>query len=576
MPDPPPRRVSLSAADYEQLCTISGGLITVTGGDGILLHVNDVWEQTLGWTPEEMVGRSFEDLVHPDDLDATRAVFVDARETGVQDFESRARARDGSWRSLRWRAEFRNGRWYGVAQDVTRSRQLEFDVLRDPLTGILNRAACLDRLAHALARATRCGRPIAVLFIDLDGFKAVNDSLGHAIGDSVLASVARRLDAAVRRSDSVARLGGDEFVVLAEDVPDAETVEMLSERISGALREPFPVPEGVVKLGASIGIVVAERGSAAELLRQADVAMYRAKLTGRDRAVWFDETLRAEVEARLLLAGELRGATARGELRVHYQPIVTVSDDTVVGCEALVRWQHPRHGLLTPNAFLGIAEDEGNIADVGAWVLEQACRQQRAWRRDGNDLSVSVNVSARELSDPAYVDRVSRILQTTGVHAVSLTLEVTETALLRETEGAARVLAALKRLGIRIALDDFGRGYSSLEHLKFLPVDVIKIDRGFVAGIDVSEDDRAIVAAVAALARTTGRAVIAEGVETDAQLRELRELGCEFAQGFTFGRPSPASDLVLDGFIPHGRPGIGDPFVIREFMRQIGVPARLR
>jgi len=573
--DPHPRP-ALSAADYERLCLISGGLIAITGDGGVIEHVNQAWQQTLGWAPEELVGRPYDELLHPDDLEATLAILASSRESGIQDFENRYRTSGGTWRTLRWRADFRDGRWFCAAQDVTRNRQLEFDVLRDPLTGVLNRAACLDRLAHALARARRGGRAIAVLFIDLDGFKAVNDSFGHAIGDAVLTAVAQRLDDAVRRSDSLARLGGDEFVVLAEDIEAPETVERLAERIGQALREPFPVPDGAAKLGASIGVVVAGTGTAAEVLRQADVAMYRAKSGGRDRAVWFDDDLRAEVASRLELAGELRGATGRGELRVHYQPIVAVADNSIVGCEALVRWQHPRHGLLTPEAFLTIAEDEGNVVDIGAWVLEQACRQQRAWRTDGTDISVAVNVSARELSDPAYVDRVRRILDATGVPAVSLTLEVAETAVLHEAHGVARSLIALKRLGVRIALDDFGRGYSSLEHLKSLPVDVIKVDRSFVAEIHTSENDRAIVAAVVALARTTGRTVIAEGVEKDVQLRELRELGCGLAQGYTFGRPSPARELVLDGFLPHGRPGVGDPSVIREFMRQIGVSARMR
>lgn len=573
--DPHPRP-ALSTADYERLCLISGGLIAIIGNDGVIEHVNQAWEQTLGWATGEIVGRPCEDVLHPDDVEPTRAILASSRGSGIEDYDNRYRTRDGGWRTLRWRAEYCDGRWFCVAQDVTRSRQLEADVLRDPLTGVLNRAACLDRLGHALARARRGGRAIAVLFVDLDGFKAVNDSFGHAIGDAVLTAVARRLDDAVRRSDSLARLGGDEFVVLAEDIETPATVEHLAERIGQALREPFPVPDGVVKLGASIGVVLADAGTAAEVLRQADVAMYRAKSGGRDRAVWFDDELRAEVASRLELAGELRGAPGRGELRVHYQPIVTVADTSVVGCEALVRWQHPRHGLLAPEAFLAIAEQEGNVVDIGAWVLEQGCRQQRAWRAAGSDLSVAVNVSARELSDPAYVGRVRRILDATGVDAVSLTLEVAETALLHETRGATQSLIALKQVGVRIALDDFGRGYSSLEHLKSLPVDVIKIDRSFVAEIALSEDDRAIVAAVVALARTTGRAVIAEGVESDAQLRELHELGCLLAQGYTFGRPSPARELALDGFLPSGRPGVGDPSVIREFMRHIGVPAHLR
>jgi diguanylate cyclase (GGDEF)-like protein len=498
------------------------------------------------------------------------------RKYGVARIENRYRTRDGGWRDLCWRAELCNGRWLAVAEDITHRLALERDVLRDPLTGVLNRAALLDRLAHALARAGRGHGAVLVMFLDLDGFKAVNDSLGHAIGDSVLRSVAQRLDGEMRAVDSLARLGGDEFVIVAEDIATRDTATGLLARVRDALREPVPVGGTTVAVDASIGVVLANSHEGAdEVLHHADVAMYRAKAQGRGREVWFDDALRDEVVARVRLGRDLRGAVERGELRLHFQPLVAVSDLTVVGCEALVRWQHPDHGLLEPEVFLPIAEEDGDIVDIGAWVLEQACAQQRRWRLDGNDLAVSVNVSARELADPTYAERVAATLRTTGVESVSVALEVTETALLHDTRNAVTSLTALKKLGVRIALDDFGRGYSSLEHVKSLPVDVVKVDRTFVAGLADSDEDRAIVRAIAALAAKTGLAVIAEGVETAAQLAELRQLEGVIAQGFYFARPAPADELKLDGFLAHGRPGVGDPYVIREFMRQIGIPARM-
>jgi diguanylate cyclase (GGDEF)-like protein/PAS domain S-box-containing protein len=575
VPDSPAHDAS-AAADLERLCALTSDLLLIADERGVILHVNAAWESALGWPREHLIGRSFLGFVHPDDAEASAALLgPESRRDGIVDFENRYATRSGAWRTLCWRAHVHEGRWFAVAEDVSRRRKLERDVLHDPLTGLLNRAALFDRLAHALARAAREDRPLGVLFLDLDGFKGVNDALGHAIGDRVLAVAAQRLDAAVRRSDTVARLGGDEFVVLAEDTGE-EVVGALVERVRAALAEPMPAGDGAVTLGASIGVVLARGGHAADVLREADVAMYRAKSQGRNRAVWFDAALRGEVAERLGLASELRGARDRDELRVFFQPLVSVADEAVVGCEALVRWEHPERGLLGPDRFLPIAEADGDIVEIGTWVLEQACRQQRRWRRDAQDLSVSVNVSARELADASYADRVARVLHATGVDPVAVVLEVTETALLRDLDGAARTLTALKHVGVRIALDDFGRGYSSLEHVKALPVDVLKVDRAFVAGIDEDDEDRAIVAAVHALGREAGLTVIAEGVETMSQLACLRELGCPLAQGWWFGRPAPATALELDGFLPRGLPGVGDPFVIREFMRQIGIPARIR
>jgi diguanylate cyclase (GGDEF)-like protein/PAS domain S-box-containing protein len=566
-----------SVAELGRLCSIAGSLLAIADADGTIEYVNETWEQVLGWASDDLVGHQVVEFIHPDDAEATLAAWHSPalRAQGVEHFQNRYRTRDGAWRDLAWRAQFVDGRWHAVAEDVTERLVLERDVLRDPLTGVLNRAALLDRLAHALARAARGNGSVLVMFLDLDGFKGVNDSLGHAVGDAVLREVAQRLQREMRASDSLARLGGDEFVIVAEDLGQPEDAVAVLARVRQALREPVAAGDTTVAVDASIGVVLAPEGSAAEVLHQADVAMYRAKAAGRNREVWFDEELRREVVARLRLAHELRGAIDRGELRVHYQPLVAVEDLAVVGCEALVRWQHPEHGLLEPESFLPVAEEDGDVIEIGAWVLAQACAQQQRWRRDGNDLSVSVNVSARELADPRYAERVATTLRETGAAAVSVALEVTETALLVETRSAHAALTELKRLGVRIALDDFGRGYSSLEHIKSLPVDVVKIDRAFVAGVADNDEDRAIVRAIAALAAKTGLAVIAEGVETAAQLHELRQLEGVIAQGFYFARPAPAEELRLDGFLAHGRPGVGDPYVIREFMRQIGIPARL-
>jgi diguanylate cyclase (GGDEF)-like protein/PAS domain S-box-containing protein len=559
------------------MCSLAGALLVVASADGEVEYVNDAWEQVLGWRREELVGGMLFDHVHPDDVAASRAEMSSSqrRAQGIGHFVNRFRTYEGHWRDLCWRAEFSDGRWLATAEDVTRRLALERDVQRDPLTGVLNRTSLHDCLATALARAARGDGRVLAMFLDLDGFKSVNDSRGHAVGDAVLRAIALRLDDAMRATDNVGRLGGDEFVVVAEEIERDEDAALVVDRVRELLRTPVRVGDSQIAVGASIGIVFATGGSAGEVLHRADVAMYRAKAGGRGRAVWFDDELHDEVVARVRLAGQLRGAIGREELRLYYQPLVAIADLAVVGCEALLRWEHPEHGRLEPESFLAIAEEDGDIIEIGAWVLEQACIQQRKWRLQGNDLSVSVNVSARELADPGYAERVARILRETGAEAVSMAIEVTETALLREMSEVEVALSALKRLGVRIALDDFGRGFSSLEHVKLLPVDVVKIDRAFVAGVADNDEDRAIVRAIAALAAKTGLTVIAEGVETQAQLDELRQLDGVIAQGYHFARPAPAEELQLDGFLPHGRPGVGDPYVIREFMRQIGIPARM-
>ena len=454
---------------------------------------------------------------------------------------------------------------------------LERRALYDTLTGLPNRALLDDRLAQALAGLRRSGGWLALLFIDIDGLKAVNDGRGHDAGDELLREVARRLAAAMRETDTVARIGGDEFLVVATCLRDMNEIAAVAERLLAALTGPRAHDVADLPPSASIGVAATceTSTSARELVRRADVAMYRAKARGGCCWVLFDDQMAAEVTARLQVEGELRLALTRDELRVHYQPLVRLEDGAIVGCEALVRWQHPDRGLLGPAEFIRLAEDNGLIVPIGAWVLEQACRQAAAWRRDGIDITVSVNVSARQLNRPGFIDEVRDALRRCRLHAPSLCLEITETAVIGRVERLGAALKRLKHLGVRIAMDDFGSGFSSLSHLSGLPVDVIKIDGSFVEAVARPGPDRAIVAAILSLGEEMGVTVIAERIELADQLAALQRLRCPLGQGFHFAAPGPVDELQLDGFEPRGRPGYGDPYVIREFMRQIGIPARL-
>jgi diguanylate cyclase (GGDEF)-like protein len=454
---------------------------------------------------------------------------------------------------------------------------LERRALYDPLTGLPNRALLDDRLAQALGALRRSAGWVAVLFVDVDGLKAVNDGRGHDVGDELLREAARRLAGAMRETDTVARIGGDEFVVVATGLRDIAEIEAVAERLLAALDEPLAQQLSDVPLSASVGVAATSEPTTPgqELVRRADVAMYRAKARGRGCWERFDDRMAAEVIARLQVEAELRVALTRNELRVHYQPLVRLEDGVIVGCEALVRWQHPVRGLLAPAEFIGLAEDNGLIVPIGAWVLGEACRQAAAWRREGIDLTVSVNVSARQLHRPNFANEVRGTLRAHGLHAPSLCLEITETAVIGRVERLAPALRRLKRLGVRIAMDDFGSGFSSLSHISGLPIDVIKIDGSFVSAVARPGPDRAIVAAILSLADELGLTAIAERIELPDQLDTLQRLGCPLGQGFHFAAPLPAEELELDGFEPRGRPGFGDPYVIREFMRQIGIPARL-
>jgi diguanylate cyclase (GGDEF)-like protein len=414
----------------------------------------------------------------------------------------------------------------------------------DPLTGLPNRSLVLDRLEQALARSSRTGGRVTVLFADLDRFKVVNDSFGHSVGDNVLLCVSERLRAAVRPHDTVARLAGDEFVVVCEDLTDAEALDV-AERVAATVAEPIILGGRETVITASIGIAHAEAGTRAEdMLRDSDVAMYGAKERGRSRIELFDAEMRRRMVDRLEMERSLRTAIANGELRLDYQPIVSFDGWQVTAAEALVRWDHPERGVVHPAEFIPLAEESGLILPLGRWVLTEACRQLALWRAEGRpELRVTVNLSARQFADPGLIDVVAEALARACLPADALWLEITESVLMEEVEATANTLYALKRLGVHLAVDDFGTGYSSLSYLKRFPVDLLKIDRSFIDGLGTDPEDGAIVLAIVSLAQALRLEVVAEGVEHFHQLEALHRLGCDAVQGYLLARPGPPDAL---------------------------------
>jgi len=418
--------------------------------------------------------------------------------------------------------------------------QIRHQALHDALTGLPNRALILDRAEQMLARARREHRPVAALFVDLDNFKDINDTLGHEAGDKLLRAVATRFAGVLRDSDTVGRLGGDEFIVLAEGVSLAAGPELVAERLQAVLREPFHLEgiEGVpFTISASIGIADGERASAGDLLREADIALYRAKANGKNCSALFRPQMQSEVLDRLELEMELRSALDRNQYFLLYQPVFDLDNVSVSGVEALLRWNHPARGVVAPDDFIPVLEDTGMIIDVGRWVLYEACRQGAHWDELGHHLTMSVNVSMRQIEKDVFLDHVHDALEATGMPPESLILEVTETTLMRDTEATVRRLGMLKKLGVRVAIDDFGTGYSSLAYLRKFPVDALKIDRSFVAGMTDSRESVALIHTLVQLGRTLGIETLAEGIEECWQLESLQREHCDLGQGFLFARP---------------------------------------
>ena len=434
-----------------------------------------------------------------------------------------------------------------INQFPRRLDQLARQAFRDPLTSLPNRALFMDRLSHALTRTERRGEQLAVLFLDLDRFKVVNDSLGHGVGDQLLIGVSQRLAACLRPEDTIARLGGDEFAILLEDVKDDKGPTSVADRLTGELQQPFVVEGREVVITVSIGIAMstARRMTPEDILRDADLAMYHAKGKGKARYEVFDKSMNAPAKERMDLELDLRNAVARGEFILHYQPVVELPTGRITEVEALVRWKHPQRGLLFPADFVGLSEETGLIVPLGRWVLHEACRQTRQWQlaAPATKLAISVNLSARQLQQPGLVDEIGAVLRETRLDPGALRLEITETVVMHDAPITLAKLEALKALGVQLAIDDFGTGYSSLGYLKRFPVDTLKIDRSFVKGIGRDVEDSAIVRAVITVAKSLGLSVTAEGIETADQLDQLRTLGCDHGQGYFFAKPM-TSDRV--------------------------------
>ena len=432
----------------------------------------------------------------------------------------------------------------------------QHEALHDPLTGLPHRNLFLDRLQHALSAADRRGTRVAVLFLDLDQFKLVNDSLGHAAGDELLAAVAPRIEEALRPGDTVARFGGDEFAILAEDIGNERGATRIAERVAEALTRPFVLRGREHFVSASVGIAIGAGTEPPEgLIRDADSALYRAKDRGRGGYEIFDEVMRSRVIEHMQIENDLQRAVQRGELELHYQPVIRLRDGAIVAMEALLRWNHPERGLIGPHAFIPVAEESRLIVPIGRWVIEQACRQAAAWQQlspDAAPVSVAVNLSGRQLADPHLLSHLEGSIRTNRIEPSSLWLELTETTLFDDTIFVERILDSLAELGVRMVLDDFGVGFSSLGHLKRLPLSMIKLDRTFVEGLTEGSHDAAIVRAVSEMAVTMGIGVVAEGVETEEQVRMADALGCGFAQGFHFSGPVPADHVgrVLEQPMP--------------------------
>jgi diguanylate cyclase len=425
---------------------------------------------------------------------------------------------------------------------------LAHQALHDPLTGLANRALFEDRLRQATARVRRHGNCVAVLFCDLDRFKAVNDRLGHAAGDELLVAVAGRIAGVLRTQDTAARIGGDEFAVLCEDVNGTHHALAIAERLLAELRAPFPGAEDI-PVATSIGLAIAPEGTERPeaLLREADAAMYRAKERGGGVAELYDDAMRGRAARRIELQDALRRGLERGEMRLHYQPRVRLATGEVMGVEALVRWQHPERGLLSPAEFLPMAEESGLIAPLGGWVIEESCRQAARWadaRHGLAPLAVGVNLTARQCAQPDLLSVVRSAVDRSGIDPSGLRLEITESAVLSDYEANVAVLESLRGLGLSLAIDDFGAGPSSLAALHQLPVDVVTLDRSLIGGIDRDRGGAAMLGGIVGLAHALGLTIVAEGIEAVGQVDRLRALGCDAGQGFFFGRPGEADALV--------------------------------
>ncbi len=538
--------------------TASEGIV-VTDINNRVKTVNPAFTRITGYEPEDIIGQDPKMLSSGrHDPDFYRQMWAQIESRGYWSGEIWNRRKDGNvypeWISIVVIRDEKSGEvkeHVAVFSDISQRKQDEEQIRRqanfDALTGLPNRSLFFDRLNQAVIAARREESLLALLFVDLDRFKAVNDTFGHVMGDELLQEVAERLSACVRDSDTVARLGGDEFVVLVHDLGEVNDAALVADKIIEQMSTPFNVGDREVALGASIGITVypEDTGDAEVMMRNADMAMYRAKEGGRNRYQFFTVGMQEQVRERLELEQDLRLALERDELLLYYQPIVDSQIGTMRSVEALVRWNHPKHGFVPPDTFIPLAEEAGLIIQIGSWVMREACRQLVRWREQGIEMNVSVNVSSRQRGKEFTPWTVSGILKEYGVRPEWLTLEITEGLLMDDSPEVISWLNGFREMGISLSIDDFGTGYSSLSYLKRFPVNVIKIDRAFVQGLPDDSGDVSLVDAIIAMGKSLGLKVVAEGVETKEQYHFLRKRNCEYLQGFYFGKPMPAQELMV-------------------------------
>jgi diguanylate cyclase (GGDEF)-like protein/PAS domain S-box-containing protein len=552
-------------------------LVTRATSDAIWdwnLETNEIWwnegfHNLFGYAGDEIgtdADTSWKQRLHPDDSERVVQGIHQHIVSGNSKWadEYRFRRSDGTYAFVIDRgyvvhdAKKKPIRMIGSMMDVTERKELEHQLthqaLHDPLTKIANRVLFRDRVDHALSKVRRDNSTLAVLFLDLDNFKQVNDSIGHAAGDKLLIAVAQRLQDCLRSSDTAARLGGDEFAVLVESVHSSEEAVMIAERIKSVFREPFVIDGKEVFMGTSIGI--AQSGpdihSSDDLLRNADLAMYRAKNSGKGGYTVFEQQMHEALVERLELEDDLRIAIENKEFTIHYQPIVDLGSREMLGMEALVRWNHPRYGMLAPMKFIPLAEETNLIVPLGEWILKEACRQTKEWCdrfAEGVDISLTVNISIRQFQQKELGDIVSQALEASGLKPGNLILEITESFMMQETESTIAKLHELKKLGIRLAIDDFGTGYSSLSYLQRFPIDILKIDKSFVDKIGNGKEGRAVARAIIMMGDSLNLKTIAEGIERPEQISALQNLGCEAGQGFHFARPLTAD--AMEEFLTH-------------------------
>ncbi|MBW3657392.1 MAG: EAL domain-containing protein [Actinobacteria bacterium] len=579
--------LSGSETRFRSLVQQSSDVIMVIGGAQVT-YVSPSVSRVMGYGEDEVLGNQYLDLVHPDDRQSVVDFVVSLMDTpgATGLIECRLLHADGRW--ITFESNCHNllhdpqiAGFVTTGRDISDRKALESELehraFHDALTGLANRALFRDRVEHTLARSGReTDLSYGVLYVDLDSFKAINDTLGHAVGDGVLNHVADLLRECIRDVDTAARLGGDEFAILLDGMKDQSGAARVASRILEGLKRPVTIRGHEVQVDASIGIAIAEPGQDAEtFLRNADIAMYMAKSAGKGTYEIFEPSMHLQVVERLTMEADLQHAVDRGEFVLHYQPIVELTDGTIRGVEALVRWNHPERGMVSPAEFIPLAEETGLIIPMGRWILREACRQVTDWQTRFDTeppLSVSVNVSMRQFSHGDIVRDVREALEESGLAPGSLTLELTESALVQDTDATIRLLRQLKALGVRLAVDDFGTGYSSLAYLQRFPLDVLKIDRSFVEGMVNGSQSPALVRAIVEIGHSLQLETVAEGIEHDEELTQFRALHCSLGQGYLFARPG-AHDTIEHLIAERARVGV-ETILIPEAVVELPADAK--